>query len=383
VLPGNADLILIKGSGSLTESQELLDSEHKSGRHNTSYILGKSDENWSFPTYFNLNKSALNGSAAIDTPMKVLLESALGKTSVGLVNSEFIANASAAPDVTFTMMEVGDVSAKQAIGGYVEESEFNLPGDGQAMANFSGKAGSVTIVGIGKSTTIQAATNVFTCDDVGEGKNFPIGSYVMIIKADGVTRSTDTATLTARKVTAVTAGAVTLDGAALTADSNGGPSTPVYLVYYEPPAPVAVDAPETGLVGDIISTKLPAGYCFRSLTIKCTNNHEPVDYCFGTKGLHAPFYIASGRLMVTASAELNWSKKIVSFYNRVKANESVDILAVLGAPTGRRFEFSLPKIYFSVPAVETPESGSIPVTFEGKGYQTVLDAADEIEVRVM
>jgi hypothetical protein len=46
----------------------------------------------------------------------------------------------------------------------------------------------------------------------------------------------------------------------------------------------------------------------------------------------------------------------------------------------RFLEIDLPKVIFQVPSIDVPETGSIPVSFEGTAYQTALDAADEIVV---
>ncbi len=375
--PTGSDFLFTMAGGSISASQALNSSQHKSGRHNNNFIKEKRVEEFSFSTYFNVDVLAANGNAAIDQAVKTLWESALGYTEVGL-SSEFIANPSVAPNITFTLIENGDSWGKQLVGGFIENCNIQLPGDGQAMAEWDGAGGGVRFVGIGKSIVNNSANTVTV--GTGEGKNFPVGSYVMIIEADGVTRSADTPSGSPRKVVSVAGDVVTLDGAVL-ADADGS-TNPVYLCYYEPITPAGIDNPQTGLVGEINSSLLPAGYCFRSLTIALANNHERVDYCFGSDGLDSPFFIPAGRLDVTVTAELNMSKALVAFYNRVVNNEPVDIEAILGSTTGRNYKFELPKVIFNIPAVEVPETGSIPVSFEGLGYQSALDAADEIEVSV-
>lgn len=379
--PVAADFLFTLGGGSISASQALNSSPHRSGRHNNNFIKEKRVEEFSLTTFFNINSGAANGNAAIDTAVKTLLKSALGRTSVG-VSTEFIADPATAPNITFTLIETGDSWSKQLVGGFIESFEFQLPGDGQAQASWSGAGGGYRFVGIGKSVANNNGGNTV---EVGtdEGERFPVGGYVMIIEANGTTRSADTPDGSPRKVVSVAGDVVTLDGAVLAdADGSGG-SAPVYLCYYEPSGATGTDAPQTGLVGEISSSALPAGYCFRNLTISGNNNHERVDYCFGSDGLDSPFFIPAGRLDVTVTAELNLSKALVGFYNKVVANEGIDILAVLGPSTGRRYEFELPKVIFQIPSIEVPETGSIPVSFEGLAYQTALDAADEIATRVM
>lgn len=379
--PTGADFLFTLGGGSITGSQAINSSSHRSGRHNNGIIKEKRVEEFSLQTYFNFNPLAVTGNAAIDTAVKTLWESALGRISVG-GGSEFVADVTVAPNVTFTLIETGDSWAKQLIGGFIETFEIQLPGDGQAQGSWSGAGGGFKLVGIGKSITDNDAGNVVTLG-TGEGKRFPVGSWVMLIEADGVTRSADTPDGSPRQVTAVSGDDVTLSGAVLADADGSGPSAPLFLSYYEPATPAGIDNPQTGLVGDISSSLLPAGYCFRSLTLSGNNNHERVDYCFGADGLDSPFFIPAGRIDVSVSAELNLSKALVGFFNQVVANEPVDLLAVLGPATGRRYEFELPKVIFQVPGIDVPETGSIPVTFEGMAYQTALDAADELEVRVM
>lgn len=377
VPPVGTDFLFTLAGGGITASQALNSSQHRSDRHNNNFIKEKRVEEFSLSTYFNIDVAALNGNTAIDTPMKTLWESALGFTEVGLLD-EFIANPSVAPNITFTMLENGDSWGKQLIGGFIESCEIQLPGDGQAQASWSGAGGGFKFVGIGKSTVANTG-NVVTLQS-GEGLRFPVGGYVMIIEADGVTRSADTPSGSARRVVSVSGDAVTLDGAVL-ADADGS-TNPIYLCYYEPTGATGIDNPVTGLVGEISSSLLPAGYCFRSLTIALANNHERVDYCFGADGLDAPFFIPAGRLDVNVTAELNMSKALVGFYNRIVANEGVDIEAILGDSTGRHYKFTMPRVIFQVPAIEVPESGSIPVSYEGLAYQSGYDLADEIEVSI-
>ena len=277
-----------------------------------------------------------------------------------------------------TIHEIGDQWAKQAYGCFVDSVEISLPGDGESQLNWSGMGVESFLVGIGKSTVTNDANTVTV--ETGEGKRFPVGAQVMIVKDDGTTRSADTPDGTPRKVTAVTGDVVTLDGAVL-ADADGT-TNPIYLVYYEAETPVGIDNPQTGLVGQFVSASM-GGQCVRSATINITNGHELVNYCFGTDALSGSHYIPGGRLEVEASIEIKKKKKNVGIYNDIQAFEPQDIKFILGDSTTRHLSISLPRVECSVPTISVPESGSIPVTFEGKAYQTALDAADEIKVEYL
>jgi len=378
--PLNTDFIFTLPGGSITASQPLDDDPQTTGdRQSVSFIANKREENWALELFFNVDVLAANGNAAIDNAVKALWKSALGRTTVG-VSSEFIADAVLAPSITMTIMQCLGDTALQMIGAFVDDFEIQLPGDGQAKATFSGKGGQVKTVGIGKSTVNNSA-NTLTVQ-TGEGWRFPVGSQIMVIMDDGLTLSTDTPAGTPRTVTSVSGDVLTVNGAALTDSDGSGVGAPIYVVYYEPLAPTAINAPQTGLVGEISSSLLPSGYCFRNLTISGANNHEAVNYCYGADGLDAPFFIPAGKLALSVSADLNLSKALVGFYNKIVAKTPVDILAVLGEGTGRRYEFELPRIIFSIPEISVPESGSIPVTFEGMAKQTAAGALDALTVTV-
>jgi hypothetical protein len=198
----------------------------------------------------------------------------------------------------------------------------------------------------------------------------------MIIKADGTTRSTDTAT--ARVVTDVTGDVVTLNGAVLAdADGSGG-GAEIYLSYWEPTTKTAINNPVTGLVGTMQFADLTA--CFRSATITMTNNHELVNYCYGQDSLGSPFFVPGNRFQAELAVVLNLNDKLIQFFNQVQSFDAKDFTAVLGDATGRHMQVLMPKVFFPVPAFTVPETGSIPVTFTGNAYQTALDAADEVTV---
>jgi len=377
VVPAAADYFFALSGGSINFSQPINSSPHRSGRHNNNTIKEKKALEWSLPTMVNIDTAAAQGVAELEGGLRVLWKSLLGKESIP---AEVQYDSSEDPSITFTMFEVGDKWCKMARGLFVDACEISLPGDGQSQLNWSGMGVESYLVGIGKSTISNDGGQTVTLQ-AGEGKQFPVGSFVMLVEADGTTRSADTPSGSARKVVSVTGDVVTLDGAAL-ADADGS-GTPIYLSYYEPVMTGAegIDNPQTGLVGTFTSASIPGMPCVRSATITVTNGHEIVNYCWGTDAAYGAIFVPASRLEVDVSIELNLNKDTVAFYNAVQQFEAQDLNFKLGDAAGRHLEIDIPKAIFQVPSISIPENGSIPVTFEGKAYQQALDAADEIVVK--
>lgn len=377
VAPVNADFFFNLQGGGINHSQAIESSEHRSGRANVSFIKKKKVADWSFSTYFNIDTGVAAGTTEIDPAMRVLYKSLMGTETVssGLIYSR------STPALTFTIMEVGDQWAKQMVGCFVESAEISLPGDGEARVTWSGSGKEAIQVGIGKSITNNTA-NTVTLANATEAYRFPVGSKVMIIEADGVTLSADTATGTFRTVTVsnTTTGVVTLDGAVL-ADADGS-TTPIYLVYYEPLAPTAINNPQTGLVGSASVGGLTTD-CVRNITLSLENQHEKIDYCYGKDALASPFYVPGGRFMANVSIEFNFDLEGLEFYNRMRLFESSAITVILGDSATRHFKIEMPKVQFSIPEISVPESGSIPVTFEGLAYSQSLTADDELTLKFL
>ena len=372
--PTGADFIYTLNGTSVNFSQPIESSPHKSGRHHNNIIKQKTTTEWTMPTFFNIDTSlGAPSTAEIDPGMRVLYKSLMGKeTSPGGVLTYTSGDA---PSTTFSIFEIGDVWSKQASGAFVEAGNASFPGDGQAQIEWSGMAKTALTVGMGK-TTINNAANTVTLQ-VGEGKRFPVGAMVMLIKADGTTRSTDTPTGSPRTVTAVAGDVVTVSGAALT-DADGTVGGGMYLVYYEPATAVAIDNPQTGLQGSITIVGLSSADCVRSATINMVNNHEVQDYCFGQEGLGGRLFTPGGKFTAEVTLELNLNHELVEFLNGLKEFSGEDITLILGDSAGRHFMMEVPKAIFPIPEISVPDTGTIPVTFTGNAYQTALDAADEV-----
>lgn len=374
IAPASADYLWTLGGGSIAFNQPFESSPQRSGRHHNDIIKKKKETTWNLSTYFHIDESlGVASSAEIDAATKVLFKSLLGYEDL---TAGAVYNTSVNPEITFSLFEIGDKWARQCRGAFVMSGNMQFPGNGEATTEWSGNAVEAVLIGIGKSIIDNDGANTVTLQ-TGEGDYFRVGGLVMIIEADGSTRSADTAAGTARTITAISGDVVTLSGAVL-ADADGS-ATPIYLCYYEPAAATAINNPITGLVGSMSVVGLPS-QCFRSASVNINNEHELVDYCYGNDALASPFFVPGSRVTAEVTVEMNLNKDSIAFYNRVQDFDAQDLQIVLGSASGRRLVIDAPKVRFPVPAFAVPDTGSIPVTFTGNAYQTALDAADEITV---
>jgi len=374
--PAATDFLYTLPGGSVNFTQPIETSPHRSGRHHNSVIKQKTTTEWSLPTFFNIDTTLGSVSLAeIDPAMRLLWKSLMGLEDT--TASTLTYTAGTPPTTTFSIFENGDLWAKQAPGAFVESSNASFPGDGQAQSEWAGMAKTALLVGVGNSTVDNSGGNVMTLE-AGEGERFPVGSMVMILDADGVTRLEGTAAAP-RLVTSVTGDAVTVDGAAIV-----GAGTDTYLAYYEPEEPhAAINDPQVGLQGSITIVGLGSADCVRSATINMVNNHEVQDFCYGEEGLGGRLFTPGGRFTAEISMELNLNNDLVEFMNRIRSFSGEDTTLILGDATGRHMQMQVPKAIFPVPEISVPDTGTIPVTFTGNAYQTALDAADEVTVKFL
>ena len=379
IAPTGTDFLFVMPGGSIAYEQPFESNPSRSGRHHNSIIKKKKTTSWSFSTFLNLDEGVAQGATEIDLAKRLLWKSLLGEEdlTVGGVFAEYDSNA--APDLTFTLMEVSDQWARQSPGAFVQSGNFQLPGDGEATVEWAGAAKTTFFAGIGKSTTDNNTGNTVTLQ-TGEGDRFGVGALVMIIEADGTTRSADTPDGSPRTITAISGDVITVDGAVL-ADADGS-AADIYLVYYEPETPTAIDNPIVGLVGSVSVVGL-ADQCIRNLGININNNHELQDYCYGEDALAGNIFVPGSRMTAEIAMSLNMNHDVLELMNKVQAFEAQDITAILGDSTGRHYKALLPRVFFNVPAFAVPDEGSIPVEFSGTAYQTAFDAADEVKIQVL
>lgn len=378
IAPTDTDLIHTLNGGGIKFKRPITTSPVRTGRHHTSVIESKDETTWSFPTFFHVNESL--GSFAtgeVDLAWRVLMRSLLGVETVG--GSSLTFDASIAPSTTFSLFETGDLWSNQAPGCFVDASNWTFPGDGQSQAAWNGMGKTMYRIGIGKSVTANAANAITVA--TGEGLKFEVGGMVMVVKANGTTRSSDTPNGSPRTITAISGDVVTVDGAVLT-DSDGT-VTPVYLCYYEPTTPTAINHPLIGLVGAVSVGGITSGTCVRKVELNIQNNHEPHNFCWGERGLSGPLFTPGGRLTVQTTVEMSMSHDLLKFINNLKGFAGVALSMVVGSASGRRLAIALPKVPFEIPEISIPDTGSIPVTFSGTAEQSAEDAADEIQVQAL
>lgn len=379
VAPAGADFIWTQEGTSSTITQGSSPSPHKSGRHNDSTIWDKITGEWTIPAFFNIDPNAAQGVTELDPATRVLWKSAFGKeaTATGVVYT-----AEEDPSITFTIFENGDKFANQIFGAAVDGSDMEFPGDGQAKVTWSGRCKNGYLVGIGKSVVDNDAGNIVTLATITEAKRFPVGAMVMIVEADGVTRSADT--VIPRVVTASDAltGAVTLSGAVLADADGSGLNAPIYLAYWEPLAAsiVAINNPMTGLVGSIAIDNLPGGLCFRSASLSHKNNHEWEDYCYGKDTLGDDIFIPGQRVTDELTIGTNFRQSMIEYFNDKKEHETDAVTIILGDAAGRHLKIEMPKVQFTPPSVTIPANGALQVELKGTCLETALDAGDEVKL---
>ena len=376
VAPVGADFIFTLSGGTINFNRPIESSPHRSGRHHTTPIKKKTSTEWTIPTFFNID-TTLGGAAAaeIDPGMQVLHESMFGfeDTAAG---AEY--TTAKVPNVTFTLLENGDKWAIQSVGAFVESANMSFPGDGEAQTEWAGSAKTAVHIGVAKTTALNDGGNTITVE-AGEGFRFKAGGQIMLVEADGLTRSADTPDGSPRLITSITGDVLTVDGAVL-ADADGT-GADLFVTYYEPETPVAINDPQVGLVGSVTIAGFSAIGCVRSATVNCTNNHELQDNCFGETGLGGSLFIPGGRFTAEVSLEINMNNTMLELINKIRDDlTGEDIQIILGDAAGRHLEIDMDKVIFSVPEVSVPDTGPIPVTITGNAYQSGIDAFDEISV---
>lgn len=378
IAPAGTDFFFTLPGGGAEFSQPFFSSPQRSGRHHTTPIRQKKETSWTIPTYFNIDTTVGSpGVTEIDPAVRVLWKSLMGTEDV----SSGLKFTPSTPNTTFTILEVSDKFSKQVRGGFVQGATMAFPGDGEATNEWTGNAKDVIYVGIGKSTSNNTGGNTFTLV-TGDGGQFKksAGGLAMIIKANGTSRSTDTPDGTPRTISSVVGDVVTLSGVALADADGSGVGTPVYLVYYEPATKTAINNPQTGLTGSLQITGLADHICMRNGTLTLTNDHELINYCYGSDSLDGSLFVPGNRFMAAISVESNLDKQMFKFFQNLQNFEAQVLQIQLGDTALRYLDIDIPKAIFETPVVSIPESGSVPVTYGGTAYQTVVDAADEISV---
>lgn len=362
--PQDDDLLRHLPGGQITIERPLESSSERSGRHHLSARAGKISTNWQFKTNIHMKKE-IGLAPALETLFRHLLGNKDGR----------VYSAKTPPSKTFTLLECSDSWARQAVGAYVDSATIDLPGDGEASVDWQGNARIGYHVGITACDTDNNGGNEIT---VREPERLPVGAAVMILKADGVTRSNDMSELLPFRtvISHKENGIIEIDGAKLTDCS--GTEKPIYIAYYEPDNPQSFDNPLLGHDGKIEIEGF--NQSVKSLSLAITNNHEKEEGVFGSKGLGPDVYNAVNRLTVEPTSIVNMSHKTLSLINQVAAIKPQAMESILGFDNSLCMKIKLPRVFFNQPGFSVPDEGTTTVELKGTAYQTEINKGDEIEI---
>ena len=366
VTPQETDFFYHMGGG-INHEQPFEPSKQKSGRHNLSTIKKKETTSWSLTTYLNQNNTQ-----GVDTPIMTLLKSLLGNEISG---PPLRYNSLIRPNISFTLLEVSDLWSKQAPGSFVMGAGLKFPGDGESTIEWSGNSKTTQFAGIGKIASISGNDVTLEGEDL---EGFTSGALVMIIKADGTTRSTDTVGGSARTIDKADFdnGVATLSGGTL-----GDVAAGDYLTYYEPERAIASTESIIGLTGNLkVGAKIIP---IRNFEVNIQNNHELHDYYYGTAGLGPKLFSASKRLLVEPTTQVNVDKESFAVIAGSKRLKDQGLTITLGDEGSSRLVVALPKVRLKVPNFTVPDEGSIPVDYQGTALATSEDLADEVTITVL
>lgn len=364
---GSDYLVMTKGSHKFTQPRNV--SKVRSGRQPVSTIKGKKMLEGEIETYVNIDTSL--GAPAIDTALKLLIKQLLAsQVTVPSVSESF--SQLQAPSSYVSIYETTNVTGAIMNGCYAKSLEISLPGDAEAMFKFAYKGRDEKACTIAQASAAVVSSAAFITN-AGESRNFEIGAYVMVVDNDGRTVvAGGDGTL---KVSALTHGSntVTLNTTVSCDDDS-------FLVPYDPYVLGGLggtNSPLIGLEGSVSfdngSTTIDA---IRSCTIKIDDQKEDLDKYYGSDSNLG--YVISNVANVAVTVEINMTAQQYNKILRIKDDARFALKVVLGNASGRRLEVIMPVVQFSTPAVDIPETGSVPVTFEGFALQSAPGALDAI-----
>jgi hypothetical protein len=368
---GSDYLFMQKASFKL--GQEIEKSKHRSGRQGASIIKKKKTLEGEIETYVCFDTSG--GSPAIDDPVALLLESALGRKVVS--GSEIRFDMAQPSSVYFSALQCNNVFNKKLNGVYAKALTISLPGDGEASMKFSMAGRDSKESSISQASAAGVSTATWT-PNAGEAGRHQVGAVVMIVSDDG------------RTITAGGDGALTVTATDTVGNTNtlsAAQSWPdnSFLVPWAPNvfAPSAgIDNPVTGLEGSVSfdggSETIEE---IRSAEITIDDKKVDLGEYYGADGNRG--FVIGDSAEIMLKVELNIS---ASQYQKVLATKDFggfDVKIVLGSASGRRLEMRFPKFIPKLAEVEIPDSGTVPVTFEGMALQTVVGALDAVILRYL
>jgi len=353
-------------TGGINFSQPVESNTHRSGRDHVGVIKQKKVVEMTIDTYLNMSGSAGD---SIDTALRVLLKSAHGKETVTPGLS--IKYERGIPNFTFSIAKVGTIFGEYYDGCYVKDNNITAPGDAPVTMNFSGGGSDASIAGVGQvNGAVVASASV-----VLDGGNFPAieryteGARVMAIAADG--RTIVAGADGTLSVVSATIGTDTLVlSTTIDVEDNG------FIVPWNPGAvqKTGRDAIFTDLAGTFKMKASGTATCATNISIDFVNDHVDINNCFGLDA-NAGF-VPGSRMTATQTATFDLSNENMGDLVQARKFGGFVPELIIGEVATRHLKITSPKWITSVPPIDVPESGVVPVEFSGIFYQSTAGAQD-------
>jgi hypothetical protein len=352
----------------IKHSQDFEISLHKSGRQPSNIIKKKKMLEGDVEMYVNM---AGGDTVDIDDSVALLLQCVFGQKTVGSNSITF--DQKQPPSTYFSVLQGNNVFNRVANGCYVKNFTITLPGDGEATMKFTMKGRESKECSIGKVNGIVSASASVILE-AGEAGNFEPQSRVMVMDPDGrtVLAGID-GTLIVNAVN-LTTHTLTLSSAVSVADEGFiAPWLPHVFGFG------GIDNPVTGLEGSVSfdggSTTIEE---IRSVEISVDPKTEDLDNYYGTDTNRG--YIVGDRSEIAVKVEMNLSASQFRKIQQSRRFESFSMKVILGPSSGRHLEIICPRVMYKIPGIELPDTGSVPVTFEGFALQQVLGSLDAVQL---
>lgn len=365
---------LLYTTGGPTYNQPVESNPHRTGRYHTGIIRQKKVAEFDLDTLVNFKDDAGD---SLDTAVRLLYKSILGTEEV--TASTRIKYTQGLPNTFFSMVRVGTIFAEYYTGAYAKDWTLTIAGDAPPTNKFTGKAEKASIAGLAQvdgavaSDTDVVVNSGHTKRFANNGSNNP--ARVMVVSADGrtITAGWDGTLTLASKVDATNT--LTLS-AAIDAEDDG------YIVPWHPGAvqQTGTDNVQTDLEGSFQFNSGDPEICITGGTLGYVNDHVDFDNCFGSDANKG--FAAANRATITLSLTFDLSNENMdALVSARDFNGFAPILKIGPDPVNSRVMIvTAPNWIPSVPPIELPENGVVPVTLEGNLYQSAPGARDPIAV---
>jgi hypothetical protein len=362
-----SDLLLMQ-KASFKFGQEIELSKHRTGRQGANIVKKKKTLEGDVELYCNFLTSG--GTPTIDDPVALLLEAAFGRKVQSSSEIKFDMGQPSA--VYMSALQCNNVFNKKLNGVYSKNFTLSLPGDGEASMKFTVKGRDSKESSISQASAPGTASTSWI-PQTGEAGNHEPECVVMMVSDDG-------RTIIAGADGSLTVTAYDKDTNTNTLSSAQTWPDEAFLVPWAPNVFAcggAIDNPVTGLEGSVsFDNGAELIEEIRSAEISVDPKVEDLDGYYGADGNRG--FVIGDRAEIMVKVEVNMSASQYKKVIQTKRFESFDMRLVLGSPTGRRLQIRCPKVIYKVAEVELPDSGTVPVTFEGMALQTTSCSLDAV-----